>query len=549
MSCNNFIRLKLLASIAAFGGGLGVCASSPAIADDGVVCNVNTVFGPEFIVFRPNPDNQTTECGQRSVTTGNRATAVGNATTAAQDATAVGANSSATAESSTAIGSGANASGSSATAIGTGATAGATGSVAIGAGSVANRPNTVSVGAIGTERQVTNVAAGTQATDAVNLGQLGTVSDATKAAQDTATAAQITATGAHSIASAAFGLAKNSVQYVQNPDGSNSNMILLSGTTASGVSGLVTIRNVAAGIDPTDAVNRAQLDAVIARNSLQGASIGSVQIGDGCQAIGGKSVCVGFGNQASGDGAVAMGDPNIATGQGAVAIGADNEATGTGAVALGNLSIANGNSAVALGDQANAGAHGAIALGYAASAGQNNAVALGSGAITTRANQVTLGGTSSSVTVGSIASSTAAQVGPTDVMTVDASGTIGRDPTIRAVIAAQGAAISTVQALDSNQNSRLNALENSFAQFNANISGVDKRAEGGIAAAMAMGGTIIPADANGAMSFNLSTYRGQQGFSGVIVQRVAPKVYANFGIAGSSVKGSTGARVGVTIGW
>jgi autotransporter adhesin len=45
-------------------------------------------------------------------------------------------------------------------------------SVALGANSVADRDNTVSVGTAGNERQITNVAAGTQLTDAVNLGQL-----------------------------------------------------------------------------------------------------------------------------------------------------------------------------------------------------------------------------------------------------------------------------------------------------------------------------------------------------------------------------------------
>lgn len=45
-------------------------------------------------------------------------------------------------------------------------------SVAIGAGAVADRVNTVSVGATGQERQITNVAAATQATDAVNLSQM-----------------------------------------------------------------------------------------------------------------------------------------------------------------------------------------------------------------------------------------------------------------------------------------------------------------------------------------------------------------------------------------
>ncbi|MEN5202875.1 YadA-like family protein [Stenotrophomonas sp. TWI700] len=57
-------------------------------------------------------------------------------------------------------------------AVGTGASATAANSIAVGAGALADREGTVSVGAAGAERQVVNVAAGTQATDAVNLGQL-----------------------------------------------------------------------------------------------------------------------------------------------------------------------------------------------------------------------------------------------------------------------------------------------------------------------------------------------------------------------------------------
>lgn len=66
----------------------------------------------------------------------------------------------------------ATASGTHAVAIGANATASAANSVALGAGSLADRASSVSVGAVGSERQITNVAAGTSATDAVNLSQL-----------------------------------------------------------------------------------------------------------------------------------------------------------------------------------------------------------------------------------------------------------------------------------------------------------------------------------------------------------------------------------------
>ena len=76
-----------------------------------------------------------------------------------------------------------------------------------------------------------------------------------------------------------------------------------------------------------------------------------------------------------------------------------------------------------------------------------------------------------------------------------------------------------------------------------------RQADGGIAAAMALGGTLMPPDANFALSFNLATYRGQQGFSGSAVARLSERVWVSGGFAGSTVKGSTGGRVGMTFGW
>jgi autotransporter adhesin len=87
-------------------------------------------------------------------------------------AVAVGANTSASGENSAALGANATASANNSTAIGTGATASHENAVAIGANSTTDRDNSVSVGSVGSERQITNVAAGTQANDAVNLSQM-----------------------------------------------------------------------------------------------------------------------------------------------------------------------------------------------------------------------------------------------------------------------------------------------------------------------------------------------------------------------------------------
>lgn len=112
-------------------------------------------------------------------------------------------------------------------AVGTGASATAANSIAVGAGAVADREGTVSVGAAGAERQVVNVAAGTQATDAVNLVQL-----------------QASEQGA--------------LRYDLNPDGS---VNYASATLGNGI-GATTLGNVAAGsvtATSNEAINGAQL--------------------------------------------------------------------------------------------------------------------------------------------------------------------------------------------------------------------------------------------------------------------------------------------------
>ncbi|MBD9535518.1 YadA-like family protein [Stenotrophomonas sp. STM01] len=113
--------------------------------------------------------------GNSSYAHGPNDTALGsNARVDADGSTAVGANThiTAAATNAVAVGESASVSAASGTAVGQGASVTAQGAVALGQGSVADRANTVSVGSAGQERQITNVAAGTQATDAVNKGQL-----------------------------------------------------------------------------------------------------------------------------------------------------------------------------------------------------------------------------------------------------------------------------------------------------------------------------------------------------------------------------------------
>ncbi|WP_089666066.1 YadA-like family protein [Escherichia coli] len=119
----------------------------------------------------------------------------------------------------------ANAQGKDSVAIGSGSIAAADNSVALGTGSVAEEENTISVGSSTNQRRITNVAAGVNATDAVNVPQLKS--------------------------SEAGG-----VRYDTKADGS----IDYSNITLGGGNGSTTrISNVSAGVNNNDAVNYAQL--------------------------------------------------------------------------------------------------------------------------------------------------------------------------------------------------------------------------------------------------------------------------------------------------
>ena len=118
----------------------------------------------------------------------------------------------------------ANAQGKDSVAIGSGSIAAADNSVALGTGSVADEENTISVGSSTNQRRITNVAAGVNATDAVNVSQLKS--------------------------SEAGG-----VRYDTKADGS----IDYSNITLGGNGGTTRISNVSAGVNNNDAVNYAQL--------------------------------------------------------------------------------------------------------------------------------------------------------------------------------------------------------------------------------------------------------------------------------------------------
>ena len=213
--------------------------------------------------------------------------------------------------------------GNKAVAIGSNILSVADNSVALGYGSAASRANTVSVGSSGNERQITNVAAGTEDTDAVNVGQLnerfssyedggvvaGTVKDGVNNSiavgegsyvgsnQRTAlgeyamisdTAEQSVALGTHALVYSANSVA---LGYNSVADRANTVSVGSAGNERQ-------ITNVAAGTERTDAVNVGQLQDALSNvgidaeggNVVQADKDGNVTIDGNLDVNGGLTV-------------------------------------------------------------------------------------------------------------------------------------------------------------------------------------------------------------------------------------------------------------------
>lgn len=119
------------------------------------------------------------------------------------------------------------------------------------------------------------------------------------------------------------------------------------------------------------------------------------------------------------------------------------------------------------------------------------------------------------------------------------------------VNASQDARMTAIESVNTTQSNQIGTLQNQVGSLQTSVNGLRrniKEANAGIAAAVALGGTMIVPDSTVSMSFNLATYRGQQGFSGSLVGRVSPRIYVNAGVAASTVRGSTTGRVGISFG-
>ncbi|AUT51270.1 YadA-like family protein [Paraburkholderia caribensis] len=153
------------------------------------------------------------------------------------------------------------------------------------------------------------------------------------------------------------------------------------------------ITNVAAGLNPTDAVNVSQLMSEDAKVNNISSNLSNVINGGGIKyfhvnstqadssATGFNSVAIGPNAYASGSNTIAMGSGSTATGGNGIALGLNSVVVSNNALALGTTSTATGTSSVAVGSSTNAASQGAVAIGNSASVSNAlNAVVIGNGA-------------------------------------------------------------------------------------------------------------------------------------------------------------------------
>ncbi len=175
-------------------------------------------------------------------------------------------------------------------------------------------------------------------------------------------------------------------------DSSTKDTISLAGpsSTDGGVTGGTTITNVHQGelsATSTDAVNGAQLYET-------NQSILNIQNGGGIKYFHAHSPDS-VDSQATGSGSVAIGSTSMATGAGSIAMGYKSQATNTGAIAIGEDSLSSGINSIAIGTGAVA--TGSVAVGAGAQAG-NGGAAFGDNAIALTPQQGTALGNGATVT-------------------------------------------------------------------------------------------------------------------------------------------------------
>ncbi|WP_240057217.1 YadA-like family protein [Paraburkholderia azotifigens] len=259
----------------------------------------------------------------------------------------------------------------------------------------------------------------------------------------------------------------------------------------------VTIHNVAAGSQSTDAVNYSQYADLVAKvNNISNAGTGvdTLFVGDG--------------------------DRNTEAAQ----------AGGSHATAMGALSVASGSQSVATGYAANASGQNAVATGANANASGNNSVALGAGSVADQDNTVSVGSATQQRRITNVAAGTAT----TDAVNV-------------------GQLNDAIAQANASVDDKVNqGVQSANAYTNQQVNKLDKKMNSLGAAAMAAT-SLIPnarAEGNFQMSAAAGTYGGAAAIAVGANYWVNDRVLVNAHVTRSTGYGaSTGASVGATIGF
>jgi trimeric autotransporter adhesin len=446
------------AAIASSSGAVAIGQGATAQNGKAVAIGVGNVADGDGAVSIGDPNVATgagaVALGKDNTATGIGAVALGNTNTAVgQGSVAIGRTSAANNAGSVALGDTANVSvaASKGVALGSGASVTAAGGVALGQGSLASRGAitaiadpvstsgatvTTTTGAIAIGgRQIINVAAGTQATDAVNVGQITPIVanlgnlGATTAAALGGTATYNPATG--KISSPAY---------------------TISGTTYTDVGSALAALGAASGSTKYFHANSTLADS--SATGTDSVAVGPLAIASGTNAVaqgksanasGGSATALGVGTTASATNSTAVGDGATAAGINSVALGAlANAGINGNGIAIGGSASASGGSATALGANSKATNTFSMAMGDAAQSTAVNAIALGRNAVASNADSVALGAnsTTSAVHVGAytVNGGTAAATAPTSVVSV---GGVGSERQIQNVASGVVSATST----------------------------------------------------------------------------------------------------------
>lgn len=372
------------------------------------------------------------------------------------------------------------------------------------------------------------------------------------------------------------------------------------GTTIN-FGGVNRVQGVAAGVDPLDAVNVAQLNAAtagfatgitalqtsvaaleaesqyIAINSAgppaAATGVDAIAIGEaavasadnaiaigrtstasglnaiaiGVNAVATGSVAVGAGASAAAGGA-AFGDLAVATGGNSVAAGTEAVANNLAASAFGYQAVASGTASTALGHNSDATALGATAVGVSAQATQSSTTAVGRIANASATGSTALGNNAQASAANSVALGQNSVANQADTVSVGASGSERRIVNVAAGTSATDAVnLSQLNALGTSLGSQIDILSGSIDTL-FELRGRDRRdMKQGVAAAMAIAPAPMPsAPGKVAYTINGATFRGEYAVGGSLQYRLnteAPMA-VSFGVSHSGGK-NTGVRVGV----